>query len=300
MSRKGDAIDIHIIYKPKKDNKDKTRIFGKKFVKNNKYKAKIIYNGNEYELKEYFEDIIHDDDKYEIRLILRIFEDIIDLGGMFSGCDCLYSFPDDGIIEENINNYQLSNSIEWKEESTNNKNFNIETKSSTKKNFLELLNTSKVTNMIGMFNGCKSLISLPDISKWDTSNVTNMIAMFYECQSLISLPDISKWNTSKVTNMIGMFNECNSLISIPDVSKWDTSKVTNMIFMLDGCNSLISLPDISKWNTSKVDNMSYMFNKCNSLISLPNISKWDKSKITNMRDMFKECQSLISLPDISK
>ena len=135
MSQKGDAIDIRIIYKPKKDNKYKIRIFGKKFVKNNKDKAKIIYNGNEYELKEFFEDIIHDDDKYEIRLTLRILEDIIDLGGMFSGCDCLYSFPDDGIIEENINNYQLSNSIEWKEESTNNKNFNIETKSSTKKNF---------------------------------------------------------------------------------------------------------------------------------------------------------------------
>ena len=296
MSQKGDAIDIHIIYKPKKDNKDKTRIFGKKFVKNNKYKAKIIYNGNEYELKEYFEDIIHDDDKYEIRLTLRILEDIIDLGGMFSGCDCLYSFPDDGIIEENINNYQLSNSIESKEESTNNKNFNIETKSSTKKNFLELLNTSKVTNMIGMFNGCKSLISLPDISKWDTSNVTNMIAMFYECQSLISLPDISKWNTSKVTNMIFMFKGCKSLISLPDISEWDTTEVTIMMNMFCGCKSLISLPDISKWNTSKVTNMIGMFNECNSLISIPDVSKWDTSKVTNMIFMLDGCNSLISLP----
>ena len=101
--------DIHIIYKPKKDNKDKTRIFGDNFVKNNKDKAKIIFNDNEYELTEYFEDIIHDNDKYEIRLTLRIFEDIINLGGMFSFCDSLLSFPDDEKIEENINNYQLEN-----------------------------------------------------------------------------------------------------------------------------------------------------------------------------------------------
>ena len=159
MSQKNEVIDIRIIYKSKKENKDKIRIFGKNFVKNNKDKAKIIFNDNEYELKEFFEDIIYDDNKYEIRLILRILEDIIDLGGMFSGCDSLYSFPDDGIIEENINNYQLSNSIESKEESINNNNLNIETSIIPKKNSLELLNTSKVTNMSQMFYECKSLIS---------------------------------------------------------------------------------------------------------------------------------------------
>ena len=35
--------------------------------------------------------------------------------------------------------------------------------------------------------------------------------MFYECESLISLPDISKWNTKNVSNMVGMFYECKSL-----------------------------------------------------------------------------------------
>ena len=143
--------DIHIIYKPKIYKKYKTRIFGKNFVNNNKDKAKIIFNGNEYELTEFFENFIHDDDKYEIRLTLRILEDIIDLGGMFSGCDCLYSFPDDGIIEENINNYQLSNSIESKEESINNNNLNIETSFIPKKNSLELLNTSKLIDMSYVF-----------------------------------------------------------------------------------------------------------------------------------------------------
>ena len=43
-----------------------------------------------------------------------------------------------------------------------------------------------------MFNGCNSLISLPDISNWNTKNVTNMSYMFSDCSSLISLPNISK------------------------------------------------------------------------------------------------------------
>ena len=45
-----------------------------------------------------------------------------------------------------------------------------------------------------MFYGCKSLISLSDISNWNTNNVTNMSFMFFGCKSLISLPDISNWN----------------------------------------------------------------------------------------------------------
>ena len=56
-----------------------------------------------------------------------------------------------------------------------------------------------------MFLECNSLISLPDISKWNTSNVNDMSEIFRECNSLISLPDISKWNTSNVNDM---FDEC--------------------------------------------------------------------------------------------
>ena len=42
-----------------------------------------------------------------------------------------------------------------------------------------------------------------------------MSGMFYGCKSLNSLPDISKWNTSNVKNMSGMFDECLSTINIP-------------------------------------------------------------------------------------
>ena len=174
--------------------------------------------------------------------------------------------------------------------------------SNIKKDILEikLKGITKVTNISDMFNYCSSLLSLPDISKWDTSNVTNMSWSFYNCSSLSSLPDISKWNTSNVINMSGMFNGCSSLSSFPDILKWNTSNVKDMNNIFYDCKSLLSLPDISKWDTSNITNMSYMFSNCSSLSSLPDISKWDTSNVTNMSWMFYKCSSLSSLPDISK
>ena len=43
--------------------------------------------------------------------------------------------------------------------------------------------------MQDMFYGCESLISLPDLSKWNTENVINMESMFEGCSSITSLPD---------------------------------------------------------------------------------------------------------------
>ena len=84
---------------------------------------------------------------------------------------------------------------------------------------IKLKGIDKVTNMMGIFYGCSSLSSLPDISKWNTYNVTDMSYIFHNCSSLTSLPDISKWNTNNVTNMKYMFYNCSSLSSLPDISK---------------------------------------------------------------------------------
>ena len=66
--------------------------------------------------------------------------------------------------------------------------------------------------MNSMFCNCKSLLSLPDISKWDTGNVNNMICMFCGCSSLTSLPDLSKWNTQNVKKKGSMFDGINKKI----------------------------------------------------------------------------------------
>ena len=143
------------------------------------------------------------------------------------------------------------------------------------------VDTSRVTDMQGMFLGSKSLETL-DVSNWDTSQVTDMSGMFTACKDLETL-DLSNWNTSQVTNMKGMFSSCELLTKL-DVSNWNTSQVTNMNNMFSNCGKLITL-DVSNWNTSQVTDISYMFWGCLSLESLP-VLNWDTSQVTNMSYMF--------------
>ena len=173
--------------------------------------------------------------------------------------------------------------------------------------YAKMLDTSQVTDMNSMFNGCTSLITIPvldtsqatsmnymfsgstsltSIPALDTSKVTNMDSMFYDCTSLTSIPTL---NTSQVTSMRSMFNGCTSLTSIPTL---DTSQVTGMGSMFQGCTSLTSIPTL---NTSKVTNMGSMFQSCTSLTSIPTL---DTSKVTNMGGMFRNCTSLTSIESI--
>ena len=71
------------------------------------------------------------------------------------------------------------------------------------------LNTSNITNMASMFNGCSSLTEL-DLSTWDISNVTSTYQMFSRCSSLASL-DISNFDMTNVTSNNVMFESCTSL-----------------------------------------------------------------------------------------
>ena len=157
----------------------------------------------------------------------------------------------------------------------------------------EKLDTSTVTDMKRMFDGCSSLTSL-DVRNWNTSAVTNMEGMFDSCSGLTSL-NVSGWNTSAVIIMDYMFDGCSGLTSL-DVSNWNTSAVIIMDYMFDSCSSLTSL-DVSNWNTSAVTDMNYMFRGCSGLTSL-DVSNWNTSAVTDMNYMFRGCSGLTSL-DVS-
>lgn len=145
------------------------------------------------------------------------------------------------------------------------------------------LDTSNVTNAYGMFSGCSSLTSIPELN---TSNVTKTQYMFRGCASLTS---VSEMDTSNVKNMSDMFRDCSSLTSIPELS---TSNVTKMNGMFFGCFNLISVPDL---DTSKVTNMNGMFMYCRNLTSIPNL---DTSNVTDMGSMFSGCSNLTSIPSL--
>ena len=164
---------------------------------------------------------------------------------------------------------------------------------------IEKWNTEFITSMRCMFFGCSSIVSLPGISKFNMEYVENMSWMFSGCTSLTNLPDISKWKISNVYSLNGLFYKCESLLSLPDISEWDTKNVSSMSCMFYGCSKLTSFPDISKWNISNVKEINEFFFECSSLKSIPDISKWDTSNIINMDGMFYGCSSLSELPNLS-
>ena len=152
---------------------------------------------------------------------------------------------------------------------------------------LNYLNTSEVTNMLGMFWDCKYLTSL-DLSSFNTANVTDMRFMFNKCENLTSL-DVSSFNTANVINMLAMFWDCKNLTSL-DVSSFNTSNVTDMAAMFENCGKLTSL-DVSSFNTANVTDMRFMFNKCENLTSL-DLSSFNTANVTNMKNMFENCDEL--------
>ena len=155
---------------------------------------------------------------------------------------------------------------------------------------LEYLNTQNVTDMSGMFDGCRALSSL-DLSHFNTQNVTNMDRMFAGCRRLTSL-DLSHFNTQNVTDMSNMFAGCSVLPSL-DLSHFNTQNVTNMGGMFAGCSVLPSL-DLSHFKTQNVTDMRAMFWGCRRLTSL-DLSHFNTQNVTNMDRMFFECSGLTSL-----
>ena len=137
-----------ISIKYKLGNSRRIKLFGIKFVENNKGLCKLKINEKEIELcelyeleeKEYLNKLRAFSDLKEIEIDLIGFNNITNMSYMFNGCEFL------------SHRTQCSN---W--------------------------NTSKITDMSFLFEGCTTMKSLPDISYWDTSNVKNMKYMFSNC-----------------------------------------------------------------------------------------------------------------------
>ena len=247
MDNMQDYINFELEYKV--INEGKIKLFDYFFVDKNKDKCKIIYNGKEYELSEYFEVDKHYNYNDSIIIQLRINNNITDISEMFWNCEELLSIKD----IPNINYYHISNlNKSFSDFNSNNSSEKSQNSNGTEKSdtfcdensTLSPINNNSISSNYSNINDIKNIDYL--LSKKIFCNVTNMSYMFYGCYFLISLPDLSKWDTKNVFDMNEMFYGCSSLVSIPDISKWDTGKVTDMHEMFYGCFSLKSLPDISK------------------------------------------------------
>ena len=123
---------------------------------------------------------------------------------------------------------------------------------------------ARPTSTAHWFNGCKNLKSITGLKYLNTSEVTSMYAMFNGCSAL-KAADVSKFNTAKVKSMSYLFNSCTTLTSL-DLKSFDTSNVTNMSYMFNSCAAMQTIEVGTGWNTDKVTNSTRMFTACKKIM----------------------------------
>lgn len=151
---------------------------------------------------------------------------------------------------------------------------------------VENLDTSNITTMKQMFNGCKYLTSLTP--KFNVTNVTDMSQMFYGCTGLKTL-DLSSFSSNKVTTFYNMLRNCSELTTL-DISNLYTGLATSMGNMFYGCSALESVV-FSSFDTTKVTSMGSMFYDCKKLTRL-DLSNFYTPVLVDTTKMFYGCSSL--------
>ena len=212
---------------------DFLRLFGSEFFFRNKNFGNFIYKNKRFKLQEKIET--KNIKENEIILNLFFYKIIYDKSCMFKDCETLIkvSIPDDGdkfnsteffnISEEEIlldfydNNDTSENSLY--------KTINNIESISEYSEYSEILKNSEKDSDFSVYkenyNNLKFINNKED-------KLFLLTAMFHNCKSLLSLPDISKLNINKVSDLSGVFYNCSSLISLPDISNWDTYNVEYM------------------------------------------------------------------------
>lgn len=141
-------------------------------------------------------------------------------------------------------------------------------------------NTIRPVEMTNWFNSAADLEEIVNPENIDTSRVTSMKGLFDGCRNLRSV-DMSSWDTSSVTDMGKMFQFCNALTTL-DLTSFDVSKVEKMASMFWSCTSLqtIFVSDGTDWTTQArqlTDSGTNMFNYCRQLTG-GNGTSYDESK----------------------
>ena len=112
-------------------------------------------------------------------------------------------------------------------------------------------NCTSITSTELWFFGCSNLETFVGLEYFNTSNVTNMASMFDGCYSLTTL-DLSSFNTSSVTDMKMMFYGCTNLTTIYVRSGWSTANVTESSYMFEGCDRIVGGRG-TQWNPDHTD-----------------------------------------------
>ena len=246
--------EINLVYFAKK--KGIYNIFGEKFVRNNKNNIKIVIDGNQTDLSNWWdfksgENIITILIKNKLRNLSHMFhsckclkdiselkfldvKDITDFSYMFDGCSSLSNI-------QSLQNWDVSNG----------KNFsNMFRECSKLTDITSLFNwdVSRCTNFEGIFFGCSLLTNIKPLQKWNVSNCINFQDMFYRCSSLYNIKPLKFWNVSKGINFKSMFTKCVSLSDIKPIQNWNVANGNNFQHMFYDCSSFLDIEPLKIWN----------------------------------------------------
>ena len=225
--------EINLIYFSEKEEVKK--IFGNKFVKNNRNNIELKINGIKNGLIDRYK--LNKGDNI-ITLIIK--NDLTDLSFMFKDC---YSL-------KNIEELKYLNTSNVKDFSYIFSSNDDKTKFSfdeNKRSYCILLNdinplkywnVSKGINFVDMFRYCMNLSDIKALEKWDVSNCTNFSNIFNNCESLSNINPLKNWNVSKGITFKYMFRDCRNLSDIKALENWDVSNCEDFSRMFSGCHSL--------------------------------------------------------------
>ncbi|MEQ5790320.1 BspA family leucine-rich repeat surface protein [Muricauda sp. NFXS6] len=144
---------------------------------------------------------------------------------------------------------------------------------------LDLPDFSRVTSLVYMFRGCRSLIGNESMNSWDVSNITNLTAAFNTTD--LFNQDISNWDVSNVTSLNGTFAEAKAFSQ--NLNDWDVSSVTNLGVVF-GYASSFNQP-LNNWDVSKVSDFHSAF--AGTPFNQP-LNNWDTSSASTMGGMFSD------------
>ena len=186
-----------MIYEAKRNYKDKLRILGDSFVKNNRNKGRLIIKNKKYNLTSFFSIRGINEDKLKIGLVYN--KHIYNKGNIFRNCEELLqcSFHDYNENNENLDNNlqnetKIEDVVEIKENEeikTINENYNFEKEDSLLyKEIWEysLYSSTDISKIENAFEDESNISFMNHTLNYSPIKYNILRCMFYNCKSLLS------------------------------------------------------------------------------------------------------------------
>jgi surface protein len=148
-----------------------------------------------------------------------------------------------------------------------------------------------------MFNRCTNLVMIDNIKRFNTTRVTNMCGLFNGCKKLTTLSNF-KLITQSAEDMSIMFQGCENLERI-DNDFYDAKNLKDISGMFSNCYKLNSIKNIIYYTSDKLENMTALFKNCKALTSPPEYIKhnnWVWSSVKGVKEMFAGCDRFTTAP----